>query len=92
MISRTLCGFLSMACVLMLVEGCLGSSAPSKTSPVVISVEGLSALEVDVYCSRSAGACLSRAWLSEAVNPSDSFPKFRKLFRSEYQQRDSEDK
>jgi len=44
MISRTLCGFLSMACVLMLVEGCLGSSAPSKTSPVVISVEGLSAL------------------------------------------------
>jgi hypothetical protein len=54
-------------------------------------VDGLSALEVDVCCSHAAGACLSRAWLSEAVNPlSDSFPKFRKLFRSEYQQGDSE--
>ena len=42
MTSRTLYGFLSMACSLMLVEGCLGSSAPSKASPVVVSVERLS--------------------------------------------------
>jgi len=42
MIRHTLCGFLSMACVLILVEGCLGSSNPPKPSPVVISIEGLS--------------------------------------------------
>src|ERR1022692_77906 len=33
---------LLMACVLILVEGCLGSSAPVGSSPVVVSIEGLS--------------------------------------------------
>ncbi|MFZ0299962.1 MAG: PKD domain-containing protein [Candidatus Sulfotelmatobacter sp.] len=42
MIRHTLCGFLSMACVLILVAGCLGSSDPSKASPVELSIEGLS--------------------------------------------------
>jgi alpha-galactosidase len=42
MIPRTLCGFLSMACVLMLVECCLGSSDTSKVSPVAVSIDGLS--------------------------------------------------
>lgn len=31
-----------MACVLILVSGCLGSSDPSKASPVEVSIEGLS--------------------------------------------------
>jgi alpha-galactosidase len=34
--------FFSMACMLILVEGCLGSSNPSKVSPVEVSIEGLS--------------------------------------------------
>jgi alpha-galactosidase len=34
--------FSSMACMLILVEGCLGSSNPSKASPVEVSIEGLS--------------------------------------------------
>ena len=34
--------FLSMACMLFLVEGCLGSSEPTKASPVVVSIDGLS--------------------------------------------------
>ncbi|MGA8503514.1 MAG: melibiase, partial [Candidatus Sulfotelmatobacter sp.] len=42
MIRHTLCGFLSMACALILVAGCLGSPDPSKASPVVVSIEGLS--------------------------------------------------
>ncbi len=42
MIRHTLCGFLSMACVLILVAGCLGSSDPSKASPLELSIEGLS--------------------------------------------------
>jgi alpha-galactosidase len=35
---------LSMACVLILVEGCLGSSKPAPAPPVVVSIEGLSVL------------------------------------------------
>ncbi len=42
MIRHTLCGFLSMASVLILVAGCLGSSDLSKASPVEVSIEGLS--------------------------------------------------
>ncbi|MFZ0138384.1 MAG: alpha-galactosidase, partial [Candidatus Sulfotelmatobacter sp.] len=42
MIRHTLCGFLSMACVLIPVAGCLGSSDPSKASPLALSIEGLS--------------------------------------------------
>ena len=42
MIRHTLCSFLSMACVLILAEGCLGSSEPSKASPLELSIEGLS--------------------------------------------------
>ncbi len=42
MIRHTLCGLLSMACVLILVEGCLGSSNPSKASPLVVTIDGLS--------------------------------------------------
>ncbi|MGA7511439.1 MAG: PKD domain-containing protein [Candidatus Sulfotelmatobacter sp.] len=42
MIRHTICGFLLMACVLILVAGCLGSSDPSKASPLELSIEGLS--------------------------------------------------
>jgi alpha-galactosidase len=53
MILRMLCGLpckirlvqaacLAIACVLILVECCLGSSDPAKASPVVVSIDGLS--------------------------------------------------
>jgi alpha-galactosidase len=46
-----------IACVLILVEGCLGSSEPSKASQVVISVPGLSVVvqpEDGTYSTRTA--------------------------------------
>ena len=42
MIRHSLCGCLLMACVLIVVEGCLGFSDASKASPVEASIDGLS--------------------------------------------------